>query len=571
MALSKLTKVQTLGIGSNIEVVGVITTGQFKSGTSNLHSTGVDLTNLNVSGIATIGGNLSIGGTLTYQDVTNIDSVGLITARAGVNVSGGQLDVGSNIKLGNAGVITATSFVGSGSQLTGISGVSVANQADNRLITATGTTDALNGEANLTYNGSILHNQISAGARNDFSTSADGLIIEKGGNTGLSIDPGSSGIANIYFPNESNHSIASISHNNSNGEFRIRGEDHIILSTNSNTERLRIDSSGRLHIATGGSTTNVSGNADDIIIGNTSTSNETGISMFSTSTSGIRFNDASGTDAAIEYSHSARELRFNSAGANRLIFGVNASNSPVFSLGSGHYSGDSNNHNQGDRASVKVGGYLHLESATGAGHNSRAGLGYNCYFSSAENFNCGTKSPNGGDNRPAAYGMAYGNHYFYCDASNTAHSAQAQLTMSRRMEINRSGAVMIPNQPIASLSASGATDVSNEILTSSNFYNYTWVNQGSHFNASNGRFTCPVAGIYRIYFRASEQDTTSTNVRLRKNGNTINEAYTKSGNHSVSSEAIVSCSANDYLEIQANRLKANSGIQHKQVTFQLLH
>ena len=56
MALNKLTKVQTLGIGSNIEVVGVITTGQFKSGTSNLHASGVELTNLNVSGIATIGG-----------------------------------------------------------------------------------------------------------------------------------------------------------------------------------------------------------------------------------------------------------------------------------------------------------------------------------------------------------------------------------------------------------------------------------------------------------------------------------------------------------------------------------
>ena len=120
MALTNLTKVQTVGIGSNIEVVGVVTTGQFKSGTSNLHSSGVELTNLNVSGIATIGGNLSIGGTLTYQDVTNIDSVGLITARAGVNVSGGQLDVGSNIKLGNAGVITATSFSGSGANLTGI-------------------------------------------------------------------------------------------------------------------------------------------------------------------------------------------------------------------------------------------------------------------------------------------------------------------------------------------------------------------------------------------------------------------------------------------------------------------
>ena len=139
------------------------------------------------------------------------------------------------------------------------------------------------------------------------------------------------------------------------------------------------------------------------------------------------------------------------------------------------------------------------------------------------------------------------------------------------MNISSEGYVTKPNMPIASLSDGGATDVTNAVLTSSNFYNHTWVNQGSHFNASNGRFTCPVAGVYRIYFRASEQDTTSTNVRLRKNGNTINEAYTKSGNHSVSSEIVVHCSANDYLEIQANRLKANAGTQHKQVTFQLLH
>ena len=34
-------------------------------------------------------GNVSIGGTLTYDDVTNIDSVGLITARKGINVTAG--------------------------------------------------------------------------------------------------------------------------------------------------------------------------------------------------------------------------------------------------------------------------------------------------------------------------------------------------------------------------------------------------------------------------------------------------------------------------------------------------
>ena len=96
-------------------------------------------------------GNLDVAGVLTYQDVTNVDSLGIGTFRTGINVSGGQLDVGSSIKLGNAGVITATSFVGSGANLTGISDVSIANQSDNRLITCTGTTDSLNGEQYLTY------------------------------------------------------------------------------------------------------------------------------------------------------------------------------------------------------------------------------------------------------------------------------------------------------------------------------------------------------------------------------------------------------------------------------------
>ena len=59
-------------------------------------------------------GEVSIGGTLTYQDVTNVDSIGLGTFRSGINVSGGQLDVGSNIKIGNAGIITATGYVTTG-------------------------------------------------------------------------------------------------------------------------------------------------------------------------------------------------------------------------------------------------------------------------------------------------------------------------------------------------------------------------------------------------------------------------------------------------------------------------
>ena len=89
---------------------------------------GLNLNGINfntTAGISTLAalkvtGNLDVEGVLTYQDVTNVDSLGIGTFRTGINVSGGQLDVGSNIKLGNAGVITATSFVGSGSNLTGI-------------------------------------------------------------------------------------------------------------------------------------------------------------------------------------------------------------------------------------------------------------------------------------------------------------------------------------------------------------------------------------------------------------------------------------------------------------------
>ena len=76
-----------------------------------------------------IGGSLSVAGVLTYEDVTNVDSIGIVTARS-------QLNVGSNIKLGNAGVVTATSYRGDGSQLTGIDATSLKDSGGNTKIQA---------------------------------------------------------------------------------------------------------------------------------------------------------------------------------------------------------------------------------------------------------------------------------------------------------------------------------------------------------------------------------------------------------------------------------------------------
>ena len=48
---------------------------------------------LSGAGSISIDGNISIGGTLTYEDVTNVDSVGIVTAQTGVRVSAGGLVV----------------------------------------------------------------------------------------------------------------------------------------------------------------------------------------------------------------------------------------------------------------------------------------------------------------------------------------------------------------------------------------------------------------------------------------------------------------------------------------------
>ena len=148
-------------VGSGEGLTGVASTDFIITGTAatfnnttqlqNVQLVGVT-TGLNVSGVATFASNVSIAGTLTYEDVTNVDSVGVITAREGIKVTTGGIDIaaggievggistfqGSTNTFANGltvtaggisvvsggssiiGVVTATSFVGDGSALTGV-------------------------------------------------------------------------------------------------------------------------------------------------------------------------------------------------------------------------------------------------------------------------------------------------------------------------------------------------------------------------------------------------------------------------------------------------------------------
>ena len=100
------------GFSKGVIVTGVCTATTIKgaltgnvtgnvSGTAGGLSGTPDITVNNIVGVAA-----TFTGALTYEDVTNVDSVGIVTARSGVVVSGGELKVGAGVTIGSAGVST---------------------------------------------------------------------------------------------------------------------------------------------------------------------------------------------------------------------------------------------------------------------------------------------------------------------------------------------------------------------------------------------------------------------------------------------------------------------------------
>ena len=112
---------------NGFQVTGVCTATSFVGSGANL--TGIDATaikhtdgsvkaqavagGVNITGDVSVSGALGVAGVLTYEDVTNVDSLGVGTFRDGLRVTG---------------IVTATSYRGDGSQLTGIS-VGIATEA----------------------------------------------------------------------------------------------------------------------------------------------------------------------------------------------------------------------------------------------------------------------------------------------------------------------------------------------------------------------------------------------------------------------------------------------------------
>ena len=110
-----LTKIGSIGINTGIAFAGVTTIATLNASDNVLSVGGT----VNFVSDVSIGGTVSIACTLTYEDVTNVDAVGLITARDGIKV-------GSGITLSPDGDIFFTGIMtGNGSGLTGVANTDV--------------------------------------------------------------------------------------------------------------------------------------------------------------------------------------------------------------------------------------------------------------------------------------------------------------------------------------------------------------------------------------------------------------------------------------------------------------
>ena len=112
----KISGITTFGSGASTFPAAVSITASTNS-TSTTTGALIVTGGVGIAGSLHVGENVTVGGTVTYEDVTNIDSVGVITARLGVKVTGGEIAVGAAFSVGQAGVVTATSYYGDGSTL----------------------------------------------------------------------------------------------------------------------------------------------------------------------------------------------------------------------------------------------------------------------------------------------------------------------------------------------------------------------------------------------------------------------------------------------------------------------
>lgn len=133
--------------------------------------------------------------------------------------------------------------------------------------------------------------------------------------------------------------------------------------------------------------------------------------------------------------------------------------------------------------------------------------------------------------------------------SNVAVAANGNVTISAngavRMTIDTSGRMLRPNHPAFSAGRTAGNQSATQVIV----YDSIFTNVGSHYNASTGVFTAPVAGSYFFYWYAlNNQNSAATEVVLQVNGTQQADARqfaSSNNNNSLSGSMLVNLNAND--------------------------
>ena len=236
--------------------------------------------------------NINAGiGSLSIEDLNELDIVGVATAAnfktgisnlhdVGLTLTGGQIDVGSNIKIGTAGVITATSFVGSGANLTNLNGSNIAsgtvpvarigtgtkssstfyrgdgtfaavtsttinNNADNLVITGSGTANTLEAEANLTFETATSGGTLTVAGTSEYQLKLkDSNTSGNGAETALAFTDSGNTVQGFVGYNYWGDGNIDIQNNNTGGS--------VCINTGGGNERLVVTSDGDIYGPSGG-------------------------------------------------------------------------------------------------------------------------------------------------------------------------------------------------------------------------------------------------------------------------------------------------------------------------------
>ena len=639
------------------------------------NTTDVTVGVLTVTNTLAVGGTVSVGGTLTYEDVTNVDSVGLITARNGIVVGSG-ITLNSHGDAFFTGVTTATTFVSGSSLITGdlTLGDKIIHDGDSNTALRFPAADTITAETSGTERARIdSSGRLLLGTTTPGDSTADDLTIATSGSTGITIRTGTSNQGNIYFADGTSSTSqysGLISYNH--------GTNHMFFGTNDGTERLRITSAGlvginesspdqALHVkGTGGDTVPVrvestgitarigfqaSGTAnsynvacgaaaEDFTVHTDNTEkfritsaglvgiNETPtISQFQvktaqlggtsgntqevlrlhspdvSNTTSYRFTNYRVSDGT---SHSSSELRFRRH--------VDVTDMGYFGLGDGYASiGYGTAEKVRITSAGKVGistaspdARLHVLSGNEAAiliedndngnnspyleiiakrtdsntHQSFSGQVFLSRNRTEQKISSGLKLGTilfGGNHTNASKsniafpasiaGISTGNFddvnnmptalTFYTGFTGRARLASNVSSGVERMRISPEGYITKPYQPACTAhQMASAINTNGEANYTEVVFTQTITNRGSHYNTSNGRFTCPVSGVYHVSAGFLTRKGSATNAYhnafIYKNGsntglktrdiNNANELH-------ITVAGLIDCNAGQYLSV----------------------